>query len=167
VPAGQKYAVQLRGTGNGGLTFSLDTLRGESQSPTASVRVATVTPSTTVSVVYDTSILGNLSIDNNGDGEIDTILTPQGIDVTPKVSFATLRSSLQTLSLSNTRKLPLLLLVTTAETLDKNSKINPKLVPVKVLILNQLQSLLTTYQRKGWITQSELSRLTTIINKLK
>ena len=163
VPGGGTYAIKIKGTGQGGLTFTLDTLRGEIQVPLVAVRVATVTPSTTVSVQYVANALTNLSIDQNGDGVTDQILTPQGLDVTPKVTYNTLREAIQKLALSNSRKLPLLVLVTAAETFDKNTK----LVSLELLTLNQLESLLVSYQKSNWITQSDLTTLKGIISKLK
>ena len=163
VPDGGTYAIKIKGTGQGGLTFTLDTLRGEIQVPLVAVRVATVTPSTTVSVQYVANALTNLSIDQNGDGVTDQILTPQGLDVTPKVTYNTLREAIQKLALSNTRKLPLLVLVTAAEAFDKNTK----LVSLELLTLNQLESLLVSYQKSNWITQSDLTALKGIISKLK
>lgn len=163
VPDGTRYDVVLHGTAQGGVTFSLDTLRGGVQQANIAVSVATITPSTTISLSYATSSLSNLSIDQNGDGSIDQVLTPQGVDVTPKVSYKMLRDTVQALSLMPIRKAPLLLLVAAAEALDKN----PKLVVVEVLSLKQLDTLIVTYQKNKWITQSEGTTLRGIINKLK
>ncbi len=163
VPDGMRYDIVIKGTSQGGLTFSLDTLNGEVQAPLVSVQVATITPSTTVSVSYTNNVLGNVSIDQNGDGVTDQVLTPQGIDVTPKVTYVMLKAAIQKLRLTSLRKAALLLLATTAETLDKN----PKLVALETLALNQLEALLVSYQKNNWITQNELLVLKGIINKLK
>ena len=167
VPAERNYTIKLKGTGEGGLTFSLDTLNGQTQIPQVFVNVATITASTSIGIKYTNNALSNIEIDTNGDTIIDTILTPLGVDITPKITYKTLRDKINTLSLSAIRKLPLLALVEVAETLDKKSLINPKLTTAEVYTLNQLESLLVTYQRKGWITQSNLIELKLIISKLK
>ncbi len=163
VPDGIQYDVLVKGTSQGGLTFTLDTLKGETQEAVVSVRVATITPSTTVNVSYTNSVLTNLSIDQNSDGVADQVLTPQGVDVTPKVTYKMLRDALQKLSLTNARKAPLLLLAIVAETFDKN----PKLSVLETKTLNELESLLILYQKNKWITQTDLTNLKNIINKLK
>ena len=163
VPDGVQYEVKMKGIGEGGLTFSLDTLKGNVQTPLVSVRVATITPSSTVSVAYSANTLSNIAVDQNGDGITDQVLTPQGLDVTPVVTYATLREAIQKLPLSNARKAPLLLLVATAEALDKN----PKLKALETVTLNQLEALLVTYEKKKWISASDLANLKGIISKLK
>ena len=163
VPDGGQYSVVMKGTGQGGLTFSLDTLKGEQQTPLISVQVATITPSTTVNVSYTTNTLSNVSIDQNSDGVVDQILTPQGVDVTPKVTYMTLKTAIQKLPLSNLRKAALMLLATAAETFDKN----PKLSALELLTLNKLEATLVSYQKNNWITQNDLVTLKGIISKLK
>ena len=167
VPAEGNYTIKLKGTGEGGLTFSLDKLNGQTQIPQIFVNVATITASTSIGIKYTDNALSNIEIDTNGDTVIDTILTPLGVDITPKITYKTLRDKINTLSLSAIRKLPLLALVEVAEMLDKKSLINPKLTTAEVYTLNQLESFLVTYQQKGWITQSNLIELKLIINKLK
>jgi pimeloyl-ACP methyl ester carboxylesterase len=170
VPDGVQYDVTLKGTALGALTFSLDTLQGETQIKTLEVKIATITASTTVRVPYAASAIGNLTIDTNNDGKTDILLSPTGVDITPvisKITYATLKSAVQSLSLSLIRKAPLLLLVATADSLDKQSVTNPKLAPLELLTLNQLEALIIAYQKKGWITQVESSSLIVIINKLK
>ncbi len=167
VPENGNYIIKLKGTAEGGLTFSLDTLNGPTQIPQISVRVATITASTTIGIKYINSALTNLEIDTNGDTIIDTILTPAGVDVTPKITYKTLRDKINSLTLSTIRKLPLLALVEAAEFLDKKSVINPKLTVAEVYTLNQLESLLVIYQQRGWITLSNLNEIKLIISKLK
>jgi pimeloyl-ACP methyl ester carboxylesterase len=163
VPDGVSYNMVMHGTDQGGLTFSLDGLKGETQTPLVSIRVATITPSTTVTVSYATTTLTNLSVDQNGDGIVDKVLTPQGVDITPKVTYATLKATIQKLSLSVARKAALLLLETAAETLDKNLK----LVTLERAALGELEVLLTAYQKNNWITATDLSNLKDMISKLK
>lgn len=167
VPANGMYTVAIKGTGNGGLTFSMDTLHGETQTKVHSVRIATITPSTSVQVAYASQTLSNLIVDTNGDGETDIVLTPNGADVTPKITYLTLKTAVDNLSLSKVRKLPLQVLVAAADVLDKKAVTNPKLAPLELAALRELESLLLTYQKKGWITQSEYSAIIKITNKLK
>ena len=167
VPANGTYAVVINGTANGGLTFSMDALHGETQTKMHRVQVATITPSTSVQVAYAAQSLSNLTIDTNGDGETDIVLTPNGVDVTPKITYGTLKTAVDGLSLLKVRKLPLQLLVTLADVFDKNSVKNPKLTALELSTLHELELLLSTYHKKGWITQSEYSAIIKIINKLK
>ncbi len=167
VPDDGNYTIKLEGTAEGGLTFSLDRLNGPNQIPQISVSVATITASTTIGIKYTNSDLTNLEIDTNGDTIIDTILTPAGVDVTPKITYKTLRDKINSLTLSTIRKLPVLILVDAAELLDKKSVLNPKLTTAELYTLHKLESLLVIYQQKGLITLSNLNELNLIINKLK
>jgi pimeloyl-ACP methyl ester carboxylesterase len=167
VPADGTYDIKLKGTAEGGATFSLDRLGSSVQVPEISVRIATVTASTTIGIKYADAELSNLQIDSNGDSMVDTVLTPLGVDVTPKITYKTLKDKIKALPLSSLRKLPLLALVDTAELLDKKSVINPKLTVAEVYTLNQLEALLAIYQQKGWITQANMNELKIIIGKLK
>ena len=168
VPADTKYNIHLLGTAEGGLTFSVDKLSGAAQVPEIAVQVATITASTSIKINYESNnVLSNLEIDTNGDSVTDILLTPQGVDITPKITYKTLRDKINSLSLSAIRKLPLLALVTAADILDKKSVTNPQLISAERFTLNQLEALLSTYQKKGWISQSTLDDLKFVINKLK
>jgi hypothetical protein len=129
--------------------------------------VATITASTTIRVPYSASVIGNLSIDTNNDGQIDIIFSPEGIDITPNITYGALKSAIESLYLSKLRKAPLLILVASADALDKKSVTNPKLAPLELIVLNQLEALIVTYQKKGWITQVDALKIIEIIKKLK
>ena len=168
VPEDGEYEVTLTGTDQGGVTFSLDTLNGETQLATLSVRVATITASTTITIPYKDSSIGNLSVDIDSNGKVDQIISPEGVDVTPPtVSYAVLKSTIDTLGLTKLRKAPLLVLVLAAEGFDKQSSTNAKFVQLETLALNQLELLIKTYQKKGWISQDEATSIIEIINKLR
>lgn len=168
VPADAKYNIKLSGTAEGGLTFSVDKLNGTTQVPEIAVQVATITASTSIKISYESNnVLSNLEIDTNGDSVTDILLTPQGVDITPKITYKTLRDKINSLSLSTIRKVPLLALVAAADILDKKSVTNPQLISAERFTLNQLEALLSTYQKKGWISQITLDDLKFVINKLK
>ncbi|MCU0678480.1 MAG: hypothetical protein MUF19_02755 [Candidatus Pacebacteria bacterium] len=166
VPKNDTYEIKVTGISEGGLTFTQDRLVGDTQTKQYAVAVATITASTTIDLSFDDD-LSNLEIDINGDGDIDQVLSPLGADVTPKITYQTLKDKITSSSLSRARKLPLLVLVETAEQLDKKSVTNPRLVLLEMVVIKQIEVLLATYQKKRWISNTNYEELLFIVNKLK
>ncbi len=166
LPASLTYDVKLSGTGEGGLTFTLDTLHGELQEKQVSVAVATITASTTIKLSYTNETLSNLFIDTNTDGTIDIEMTPTGEVVVPVVTYTTLKTALNNLSLSKSRKSPLIALVVIAEAFDKKSVKYKSFEKLEQLTLSQLKQTLTLYIRKGWLTQDQVTPVIKLIDGL-
>lgn len=162
IPNEDAYNVNIKGTGRGGLVFTIDVLSTDEQVRQVTLSIASITPSTTISTTYKNNQLQNLKIDSNGDGKIDKILTPDGIDVTPVVTYKTLRDKINEISLSRTRKLPLLILLEVAYEFDKRSQFRSE-----VIALDKLSLLLNTYYKQRWISKTQYEELITIIDKLK
>lgn len=167
VPRNGEYDILLKGTGYGGVTFTVDEILGENQSSLAHVFVATITPSTTVEVVYENDKLGNLLIDENGDGVIDVEMTKDGVVVTKITTYENLKQAIRGLVLATPLKKSLLLLAGIAEELDKKSAQNVKWHQFELLTLNQLEATVKLYVKKKLLTQSDANNIFEIITKLK
>ncbi len=167
VPKNGTYSVRMQGTGFGGATFTLDALGGNTHESLVSVYVATITPSTTIDAAYRSSALTNLLIDQNGDGATDVEMTPTGELVEAKVTYADLKIGIQNLSLSLVHKKVLLALHLVAEELHKRAVKNPKLKPLEMLALKELETTLRLYVKKRLLTQAQIDPLLKIIGKLR
>lgn len=166
LPANITYDIKIKGIDEGGLTFTLDRLHGETQTPEVSVRVATITPSTTIKISYATNTLSNLSVDSNGDGKTDVELTPKGEVVVPVVTYTMLRTAVQNLPLSAIRKAPLTALVGVAEALHKKTPKTKAITLLEQLTLTQLGEALKLYVQKKWLTQVQVDPILQMIHSL-
>jgi pimeloyl-ACP methyl ester carboxylesterase len=166
VPEGGTYSVRIKGTDFGSVTLTLEKLQGDARESIAEAYIATITPSTTIHTKYQNGALANLSVDEDGDGTVDVVLTPEGEVVSIPAMYAELYASIQELPLARVYKNYLVALTHQAEALDTTVAANPKLEPLEVRALNDLEATLRSYVEKGYLAQSHIDPLLAIIDTL-
>jgi len=166
LPAGTDYEFDVKGTGDGGLVLTVDSLDGEVQTPLHTINVATITPQTLIDVSYEDGRFSNIFVDVNGDGTIDQEITPEG-EIINEVTYADLLESINSLPLKKNLKQPLLTLALFAEELNKRSAQSSKYLTLERITLEQLEYALKLYVKMRVLQQSQIEPILIIIKKLK
>jgi pimeloyl-ACP methyl ester carboxylesterase len=167
IPKDGEYDIKLEGTGTGSATFTLESLEGDSRKTLVDVRIATITPNTTIAAEYSEVGLSNLSIDQDGDGDIDIEMTPAGEIINTSVSYDDLLKGIAALPLRNVQKNILIAQVRIAAELEKLAVKKPKLAKLEIVALRNLEASLKLLVRKKQLTQGNIEHVLQIIDKLK
>jgi len=167
LPAGSAYAIEVKGTGEGGLTFTLDELWGEEQSNVVTVEVPIITPSTSISMYYKDEVLSSLFVDEDGDGETDYELTKEGVRLDMYSTYSDLRTSIENLHLHNKWSKPLLALVHTSEVFTTSPARSGEMKKLKLRSLERLEEDLRMYVSEGILSSAQISPIIRIINNLE
>ncbi len=168
IPENLNHRVVIEGEGSGVFTHEIDELVGEEQS-TLHTLVATVTPTTRVSYTYSNGTTSPVSVDQNGDGATDYLLTIDGALIDTKATYTELKTAIRNLNLSILKEIVLLTITDQAEqfykkrTDVKSGKFFEKIEERALTLLDQTLIQL----RKGrLITQEKYLVVKSIIDKL-
>jgi len=167
VPQGIEYDVFIKGTGYGSLTFLTESLTGDTQIRMSSAEVATITPSTTITMSVVAGTFSNLMIDVNGDNVTDQELTTQGEVVVPKRTYLALRNAIKALPVHYRYKQQLLALTNLAEHFDKKSLTKKRFAKLESRILVRIEQTLKYAVKKRQLTRAQIAPILKIITSLK
>ncbi len=166
-PTETEYTVSIKGKDMGVYSLTIDYLNEDDEQSTVHEYIgASTTPEMTATFTASSTGFSTIKTDSNGDGIIDTEQTLDGEDVVTEYSYNNLINAIKQLKLSKYKEKYLLLKVKIAKELaDNNSQ--TKYQKLEHLTLYAIEATLRYYERKGWITETELSEIEEIINYLR
>lgn len=169
VPKGVEYDVILKGEDEGGMTLTIHDLEGDNQSEVLKLPIEIITASTSITFSNTGESFTNILIDTNGDGTVDTEVTPEGIvvedEVEEVVTYQSLYEAIDELSLKRIYKKSLVRSAKLAEKISNKSN-KPIFKHIEKLLLKKLQKQLRFYERKRIISREEYQKLTEILQEL-
>lgn len=170
VPSSVKRTTRLYGEGYGGYTLTISSINADdSQTRVSAVTNSTTTPSLQAEYSNDGKDYSNLVTDIDGDGLVDYEMTLDGdlVQEEKEITYGTLTDSINALPLAKSRKLILLLIVRNAEKYHEKSSRHKIYQRLEDSFLDIARLTITQYDRKGYLSKSELTELDSIIKSLK
>ncbi len=170
LPANRKYTFVLLGEDHGGYTLKVKKLKiNDEEEALSELKNATVTPDLVAQFSYEANAFSNLETDLDGDGVLDSVTDLNGLPVEEEeeVTFATVRADILDLGLHKGREIPLLALLTIAEKLAEKGTKYPHYKRQASKTLDLLKFLVSSYQKKKWITKAQGDELLATITELQ
>jgi pimeloyl-ACP methyl ester carboxylesterase len=168
IPKDIDFEVLIEGQAEGGMTLTVDELRGEEQTRAIKVPVAEISSTTLVQMTYTNETFSNLQVDENGDGEPEYELTPEGerIDPEPELTgYELLRAAIIELGLQTFQERFLLRLADKAERFSQHDRRLFQRLERRMLRL--LRKVIRVYERDGVISAEQKETILSIIKTIK
>ncbi|MBP6924318.1 MAG: hypothetical protein KBB78_01995 [Candidatus Pacebacteria bacterium] len=170
VPKGTDRTTRLYGEDYGGYTLTIAELDSDdTQTIQTELKNATTTPTLVAEYSNQAGVFGTVLTDEDGDGETDYEMTLEGELVKEEVviTYPLLMTTIGELNLSKVRKQALLLIIKSAEYYAH--KIPPKSLYLKLEdgLLNSVQELIMLYEKKRYLSASDVKMLLEMIKTLK
>jgi hypothetical protein len=164
VPSEGTYNVIIEGEGTGVYTHEARRLQGSSEELQRHF-TATATPTMIAKYTKKEGVVSNVSVDEDGDGDVDVVLSPDGIVVPEMGTYTTLHSVLDALIISSKEKMVLIGIAHKAEKYSqtKSMKLHRLLERATLLLIKYKVEL---YQKNGTVTEEAKNEVTNIINEL-
>ena len=163
VPSDGTYSIIIEGEGTGVYTHELKHLRGDTEELQHHF-TATVTPTTVARYTKKGGTFSEVSVDLNGDGKVDTVMSQDGAILPKAVTYSDLTSALETLPLPEVQRRLLSGFAHQAEVFSKSNQKVQKIGARVVLIV--LKNKIEAYQKAGFITLVQKQEIVGIINNL-
>lgn len=166
VPAETDFETIITGEDEGGMTLTIHALAGMTQSLLHKTAVATITASTSISIQKNNDTIGYLEIDEDGDGEVDTILDLEGeVVVAETASYQLLRTQIKALNLSRSREL--LYATKLAERFGQKADRRVVFARLEDRFLQKVGAAIARHAKRGRITATAAETITVTIELLK
>ena len=162
LPKNGTYNFVVSGTGSGPATVDLESLTGDSSTNVASYSDIPVTPSTSATFVVDSTTPADthIQVDQNGDGQVDTYVAPDGAPLSLNELLTNLTTAVQGLNIKDKLKTQLLnKIVTIQKKVDKQKQ-------KQSTILAQLKAQIAKQAGKGKIDATSASALSSLLDTL-
>jgi pimeloyl-ACP methyl ester carboxylesterase len=167
LPRDKNVGITLKGEALGGYTLTTAWLRNNGQQVIETTLVdATTTPDMTAQLSFVNGEFTTIKTDYNNDGTVDLETSLDGEVIEVIVTYQTVKEAITDLSLSRTRKMPLLALLNLSEKLYQVSNNKPLLKIAAKQLLTQLISTIEVYKKRGYITESDRLLLVELIKEL-
>lgn len=154
---GQTYEISLKGTGNGTFTLENKEIIDGQDGQTEVFKDIPVTTSLLGTLDVENSLL---TLDNNGDGEVDEVVIPGGEDISLEDLFALLKTKIESLNTKDKLKQNLLKKIGNIEKkIEKKKARNAK-------ILERFKNKISVQELKGKITASDAQSIIEILDYL-
>ena len=171
IPSEVDYEAEVRGYAAGSYTLRVEQLNaGVDTQLLSEFQAATVTPSMVATFSSADVGISNVSTDYDADGEIDEVLTPQGVVVVADdefVSYQDLHEYIKELNVSRNEKRFLQRLAKLANRFDNKAESNPRLQRVEHFLLDKIKRISRWYNKRDILTNEEYEDLKLIIKTLK
>ncbi|MEK7530423.1 MAG: hypothetical protein AAB573_01000 [Patescibacteria group bacterium] len=161
LPEGGQYSFVFEGTGTGEATIDVQTYSNDVVMPVATYSNISVTDATSAAFVVTAQASSpNLDIDQNGDGQIDAVVMPDGTAISIEQVIASLKTATQSLSITEKLKTNLLKRIASIE--KKVQKQKEK----QSKVLANLTVQISKKAGKGLIDSASATELTIIVDEL-
>lgn len=155
---GQTYSISLRGTGNGTFTIENSEIENNQTTQVETFKDIPVTTNLTGSLDIENSLL---TLDIDGNGEIDQVISPNGQELSLGDILALLKSKAQSLSAKDKVKQNLLKRIENLEKKIENKKIK------NAKILEKFKNKISNQELKGKISAGDAASILELLEYLE
>ena len=107
-----------------------------------------------------------IKVDENGDGQVDTEMTLEGVIIEKEVTYGDLENAIRELALSKKLERPLLVLVAQAKKLSPIDTKKHKKIYAEEVILRVIEKHVELYKKMRLVTDVQFKKIESIIDKL-
>lgn len=165
VPSTGAYTVTVEGEGAGVYSHMLTTLKNEAETVRHAF-TASITPTSVIEYTKTDDIISTISVDENGDGNVDKNMTLTGEIIEEEVTYDDLETAIRALNLTRRYERPLLELVRNAERLSHHRFGKRWKRHGERVLLHVVGETLERYKKKGLITIGQYNEVENIIDGL-